>query len=280
MSRPFDSILGVNYLVPGRPFKIGLGEVLFMFLLYLDESGDPNSWQSQTCYVIGGVAVHEGQVHGLSSQLDNLQSKYFPGIQIPIPFHATEIRRGKGHFKGFLPDFRNQILGDVYAVIGNAGFPNLVVFATAIDISAARNPTQARRDVFEDVCEKFNGFLVHQYRRGNPVKGLLLIDENREAEYRELLSDFRRGGTTHGYLGNVIDIPYFARCHQTRMLQLADFVANAIFRYYEHDDRTNLDIILSRFYTGVADRKGLSAGFGHIVDKVCTCMVCSERNSR
>jgi len=244
-----------------------------MYLLYLDESGDPNSWQSQKCYVIGGVAIHEGQIHGIGAQIDSIQGKYFPGIQIPIAFHATDVRHGKGHFSNFPPGVRNQILQDVYALIGNATFPNLIVFATAIDITAVRNATQARRDIFEDVCEKFNGFLVHQYQSGHPAKGLLLIDENRETEYRELVNDFKRQGTTHGYLGNVVDIPYFARCHQTRMLQLADFVANAIFEYYERNDNTNLNIILPRFY-GKAWGK-LSAGFGHIVTRKCTCIVCS-----
>jgi hypothetical protein len=244
-----------------------------MYLLYLDESGDPYSWQSQKCYVIGGVAIHEGQIHGIGAQMDSIQSKYFPGIQIPIAFHATDVRHGKGHFRGLHPNVRKQILQDVYSLIANTTFPNLIVFATAIDITAVRDAAQARRDVFEDVCEKFNGFLVHQYRRGNPAKGLLIIDQNREAEYRELVNDFKRQGTTHGFLGNVVDIPYFARCHQTRMLQLADFVANAVFEYYEHDDDTNLNIILPRFY-GKAWGK-LSAGFGHIVARKCTCLVCS-----
>lgn len=132
-----------------------------MYLLYLDESGDPYSWQNQKCYVIGGVAIHEGQVHGIGNQMDSLQAKYFPGIQIQIAFHATEIRRGKGHFSGISPVRRNGMLQDVYALIGNTVFPNLIAFATAIDITAVRDPVQARRDIFEDVCEKFNGFLMH-----------------------------------------------------------------------------------------------------------------------
>lgn len=247
-----------------------------MYLLYLDESGDPYSWQSQKCYVIGGVAIYEGQIHGIGAQLDSVQSKYFPGIQISIAFHATDVRHGKGHFQGIPPNIREQILQDVYALIGNATFPSLIVFATAIDISAVTSPTQARRDIFEDVCEKFNGFLVHQYRSGHPAKGLLIIDQNREAEYRELVSDFKNQGTTHGYLGNVVDIPYFAKCHQTRMLQLADFVANAVFEYHEHNDDTYLKIILPRLY-GKAWGK-LSMGFGHIVtrSKNCTCAACSS----
>jgi len=244
-----------------------------MYLLYLDESGDPYSWQNQKCYVIGGVAVHEGQIHGISNQLDGLQTKYFPGIQIQIAFHATDIKRGKGHFQGIHPDKRNQILQDVYAVIGSATFPYLIVFATAIDITAVKDPIQARRDVFEDVCEKFNGFLVHQFQRGFPSKGLLIIDENREAEYRQLVNDFKKTGTTHGYIANIFDIPYFARCYETRLLQLADFVTHSVFDYYEYNDNTALNVIIPRIYGNAFGK--LDAGLGHIVQKNCTCVACT-----
>lgn len=244
-----------------------------MHLLYLDESGDPYSWQNQKCYVIGGVAIHEGQVHSISTQMDALQTKYFPGIQIQIAFHATQVKRGKGHFQGMPPATRNQILQDVYALIGNAVFPNLIVFATAIDITAVKDPVQARRDVFEDVCEKFNGFLAHQFQRGHPSKGLLLIDENREAEYHQLVNGFKKWGTAHGYLGNIVNIPYFARCHETRLLQLADFVANSVFEYYERNSNATLNAILPRIY-GHAWGK-LSAGLGHITQKSCACVSCT-----
>jgi hypothetical protein len=239
----------------------------------MDESGDPYSWQNQKCYVIGGVAIHEGQIQGISSQMDALQTQYFPGIQIQIAFHASEIRRGKGHFQGMLPSRRNQLLQAVYGLIGNASFPNLVVFGTVMDINAVQNPVQARRDTFEDVCEKFNIFLVHQYQRGHPSKGLLIIDENREAEYRELVNDFKKQGTAHGYLGNIVDIPYFARCYQTRMLQLADFVANAVFEYYQRNDNTNLNTIVPRIYGNTWGK--LSQGLGHITKAPnCACVAC------
>jgi len=243
-----------------------------MHLLYLDESGDPHSWQSQKTYVMGGVAIHEGQIHGIGTLMDNLQNTHLPGLQIQVAFHAYDIKQGKGHFQGIALSKRNQIVQDVYALIGGTTFSNLVVFATAIDITAVTSPAQARRVVFEDVCEKFNGFLVHQYRAGFPAKGLLIIDQNREAEYRELVNDFKSQGTTHGFLGNVIDIPYFGRCSQTRMLQLADFVANAVFEYYERNDPTYLNIILPRFH-GHAWGK-LSLGFGHVAKRKCKCMVC------
>ncbi|NWF97294.1 MAG: DUF3800 domain-containing protein, partial [Candidatus Thorarchaeota archaeon] len=91
-----------------------------MYILYLDESGDPNGWQFQKNYVLAGIAIHEGQIWKLNNELDNIQSKYFPGISYPIAFHATEIRRGKGHFENLKPQIRDGILKEVCNVIGSS----------------------------------------------------------------------------------------------------------------------------------------------------------------
>jgi hypothetical protein len=85
-----------------------------MYLLYLDESGGPNSWSVQKHFVLGGVAVHEGQVHILAQKLNTIQKHYFPRISIPIPFHATDIREGIGHFRSLQRDIRDEILEKVY----------------------------------------------------------------------------------------------------------------------------------------------------------------------
>jgi hypothetical protein len=79
-----------------------------MYILYLDESGDPNSWQQNKNFVIAGVAVHEGQITLISQRIRAIQEKYFPGISVPIEFHATEIRNGKGIFSDFNPVIENK----------------------------------------------------------------------------------------------------------------------------------------------------------------------------
>lgn len=265
-------------LVPGRPFYIfisNLDGLLTMYLLYLDESGNPNGWQEQKNFVLGGVAIHEGQIYGLSKQLDAIQEKYFPGILISINFHATDIRRGKGHFKDFTPDTRDQILRDVYSVIHNSRFPNLVAFATVMNISAVQNAMQVRRETLEDVCLRFNTFLIRFAKAGTPTKGLLIIDRHREDEYRQLIGDFQNSGTKAGYIGNIVDIPYFARCHMTRMLQLADFCVNAVFRFYERNDSRYFDMIQPRF-----DRRHKNHppdGLKHITNEPCSCIACAWR---
>mgnify|MGYP006302027071 FL=1 len=148
-----------------------------MHLLYLDESGGPNSWQVQKNFVIGGVAIHEGQIYSISKQLDDIQKKYFPDIHVPIEFHVSPIRHGKGpHFNNFSKETREKIISDLYEIIHRQHYPNLIAFATSMNISMVRSPSQVCQNCFENVCQNFNLYLYHQYKRNNPSKGLLVIE--------------------------------------------------------------------------------------------------------
>lgn len=247
-----------------------------MHILYLDESGGPNSWQVQKNFVLGGVAIHEGQIYTLTKEMNDLQEKYFPGIKVPIEFHTTPIRHGKGpHFNKFSEAEREQILDDVYNILHKTYFPNVIAFATSIDISAVKSPMQVTRDCFRDVCQNFNLFLYHQYKKGYWGKGMLIIDRVRERQYLQIYSEFKQSDDVEEYLGNIIDIPYFGACRETRMLQLADFIANAVFRYYESGITKHMDKIMPRFYRGPVYHP--TRGLNHITsDATCKCYACSK----
>ena len=142
-----------------------------MYIIYLDESGDPNGWNRQNHFVIGGVAIHEGQIWQLNQKIDQIQAKYFPGIQIPIKMHAVDIRGGRDRFRDLTEADRENLLDDIYQVISGTRFPHLIAFATVVHISAVTSPEQALRDTFEDICQRVNTFLVRQFNRGQPNKG-------------------------------------------------------------------------------------------------------------
>jgi hypothetical protein len=57
---------------------------------------------------------------------------------------------------------RTALLDAAYDVIAGSGFPNLIAFITATHVSAVTSPAQALRACLEDICERFNSFLVHQ----------------------------------------------------------------------------------------------------------------------
>jgi hypothetical protein len=158
-----------------------------VYLFYVDESGDPNTWVQNDNFILAGVAIHEGQVRRLSEQLDAVQRRFFPSIQMPVEFHAQHIHGAKDRFRGMLPADRTALLDAAYSVVSNAGFPNLIGFVTAIHVSAVTSPSQCLRDCLEDICERFNLFLVRQFNAGYKDKGLLIMDRSgREARVREL----------------------------------------------------------------------------------------------
>ncbi len=256
-----------------------------MYLLYLDESGDTGNWQEQNSFVIAGIGVYEFRLKALKEKLKEVQNKYFPLIRIPVVFHATDIHSGNGMFRKIQAEKREQLLKDLYSIISDNRPPNVFVFGAVMSIDAAKNPYKDRSRIFEEVVCGFNHSLVESYRVqqqgatgssrvGN--KGLVIIDENRKEQYRELLDTFQEEGTTYGYLANIIDIPYFARCNDTPMLQLADLCAYALFRNYERQDDSYLNLILPRVYRTL---DGRMFGLKHITSQACNCPACANNQT-
>lgn len=253
-----------------------------MYLLYLDESGDTSNWQQQSHFVIAGIGVFEFRIHGLETRLRDVQEKYFPQIPTPIVFHATDIHSGKDIFRTLSKDVREHLLEDLYNIIFENRFPNIIVFGAVLGRESSKNPYEDRSRTFEEVICSFNSFLVENYRIhhereerfGN--KGLVIIDKYREEQYKQLLDTFLEEGTKYGYLANIVDIPYFARCRDTPMLQLADLCAYAIFRFYVKHDDTYFNLIRPRLFRTV---HGRLFGLKHITCNPCTCISCTSQGT-
>lgn len=248
-----------------------------MYLLYLDESGDTANWNEQDNFVISGVGVHEFRLKALGERLREVQMEYFPSIKAPIVFHATEIHSGSGRFRSFSRDEREELFKDLYNIINDNRFPSLLVFGACLCSDTAENPYDDRRRTFEEVISGFNSFLVENYKFTGGNKGLIIIDKNREDTYKELLDTFQAKGTKYGYVANIVDIPYFARCNDTPMLQLADLCSYAFYRHYEKNDDSYLNQIIPRIYRTT---EGRLFGLKHLTSRTCECLACENHNNR
>jgi hypothetical protein len=97
----------------------------------------------------------------------------------------------------------------------------------------------------------FNFFLKRVEKgTGNVLRGIVVFDESRPAlarQLRTLLSKFQAGGAKWAFMGNLIETAFFFDSRNSRMMQIADFVAYAVYRWYEAGDDSYLKLIHRKF---------------------------------
>ncbi len=247
-----------------------------MYLLYLDESGNPDE-PADKHFVLGGVAVFERTTFFLSQDVDLVQQKHFPGLP-PIEFHAAHIRNGKGFWRGIDKQTKSAVLQDLAQVIARANHPGVTLFSAVVEKDASLYGEDAVKYATAQICKRFDKFLARRGQEHNdPQRGLLVFAESHYQPRAKIwVRGFRELGTQWGVLKNLSDIPYFASTRESRLLQLADFVSHAIFLLYERGDESLAEGILHR----VDQKNGKLHGLVHVSKKkglTCQCPACKSR---
>jgi hypothetical protein len=248
-----------------------------MYLLYVDESGNPDN-PADRYFVLAGAAIFERQTFHLSHDLDGVQRRHFPGLP-PVTFHATDIRSGSGFWRTVDKDKRRAILQEIGDTIAQANVPGVVLFGAAIEKTDALYGEAAVERATEEVCRRFDIFLMRRRNEFNdPQRGLLVFAEGRFHQRARLwVKGFRNLGTRWGVLVNLADIPYFASAAETRLLQIADFVAHAVYLLYERRDPSLFRSMIGRF----EQKEGIIHGLVHIArpGSTCDCPYCASRRT-
>ena len=249
-----------------------------MYLLYIDESGNPDD-PADRYFVIGGVAIFERVTFYLSRALEHLQDARLPGVP-PVEFHAAPIRSGTGFWRRIDPAIRNELLDDIGQIIAQANQPGLTLFGAVVEKDAQVHGEDAVKLATEQVCKRFDTFLTRRFKEHNdPQRGLIIFAESHYQKRAKVwVRGFRDLGTQWGILNNLSDIPYFASTKETRLLQLADFVAHAIFLLYERRNPTLAKTIINR----MDQKDGVLHGLVHcsnVKGRTCDCPACFSRRS-
>jgi hypothetical protein len=210
-----------------------------MHIVYLDESG---THAEARYFIVAGLAVFERDAFYLTQAVERLQLEYFPEVSEPITFHAAPLHAPEGRveppFDQLGRDRRHQLYKDVIGVMENS---HARLFAIAIE-KAFITPEHPYARGVEEVANRFDLLLGRILRdRGEDQRGLMVISES---SYEENLTTIARQiwsqGHRWGSLHRMADNPFFAPAQGSRVLQLADFVANAAFSYYENGLRSPL----------------------------------------
>lgn len=246
-----------------------------MFLLYLDDSGSVKN-AGEDYLVLGGVSIPENSIRWLTNQLEELAQRVWPQDPRAIEFHASETYSGKGPvWSTFQKPQRVQIIKDVLGTLGQA-HAEVKCFACAVHKASfqAEDPVLM---AFEDVSGRFDLYLRSISTEQVVQRGIIVVDDTSyENSLQALITRFREEGNRWGnQLRSLCEVPLFVDSSASRIIQLADHVAYAVFRRYNANDLNYFNSIEGRFHQA----GGVIHGLCHrqTITKSCTCPACITR---
>lgn len=247
-----------------------------MHLLYFDESGNPFD-AGDKHFVLAGISAFEANTWYLQAQTAAIKQKYFP-TSPPLDFHCQQIRSGKGFWRNVEKGVRDAVLLEIGQVIATA-YESVRLFGAVVEKDASRHGESAIRAALEQVCKRFDTMLRRRCDAGDTQRGLLVLAESSyQGRAKVWVKGFWESGTTWGSLKQICDLPYFAPAAENRLLQLADYVAHALFLLYERHDASLAKGIIGKF-----DRTdGTLHGLVHMSPSkgaACDCPACTSRRT-
>lgn len=230
---------------------------------------------------MGGVAVPEQSIGWLSNEIEVLAGKHDPINPRGVEFHASEIfSRRSGIWKSLAS--KDDSIKTIKSVLGclDDAKPGIAVFASAVHKSSFPKEDPVEK-AFEDVSSRFNRFLERRRDESgakNSQRGLIVLDKTTyEQSLQSLARNIRHTGNRWGgQLRQICEVPMFVDSSASRIIQLADHVAYAVFRRYNALDATYFACIESRLDQ---DPDGRIFGLSHLQtnNPACTCPACLSR---
>lgn len=247
-----------------------------MYLLYLDQAGNAGH-AGERHFVLAGAAVFERATFHMTRALDALQRRYLPEHP-DTRIHAGDIRSGKGVWRRVPRLSRNAMLTDLGKVILDAYAPSVVLFGAVVDRAYGRGAPVVHA-ALEQCCRRFDLHLSRKVSDGHDQRGAVVLGGGTRAALvgtqEGAVGGPRLLGTSWGALKFVSDVALEAPAAATRPLQLAGYVAHALYAAYERRDARLLEPLYPRF-----DAKGgIMHGLVHMTARwrTCRCEPCSSR---
>lgn len=220
-----------------------------MHLLYLDESGsiaDP----SQKYFVLAGVSVFERKTHWVEQQLNQIAGRFAPHDPYSVELHGSPMRSGRDGWKSHPLQDRMQAIKDALHVgVAAHSLKEVRLFGAVVKKSSLAGKQDPVEHAFEQLSSRFDMFLKRLYAKHNDrQRGIILFDKSStEMRIQTLAREFKYAGHTWGKTKNYAEVPVFLDSKASRLIQLADLVAFALYRFHEAGDNSLYDIIKHRF---------------------------------
>lgn len=255
-----------------------------LYLLYLDESGTHGN---SPYFILAGIAIADADAWHLQNRVAETLRRNLPGGEDPNQFelHAAEIKSptagGRPSRWALIPvNTRFRILHRTYETIANfrvldTQYP-MALFGAVVD----RRRADCTERAYEEVLHKFDEMLNRRSQLvGQHQNGLAIHDKHYvERDVQRAAETWRHIAGRIGTLHHLADVPLFADSKASRLIQAADFVTWALWRYYglpQSDDRW-----INRLWDLFDADGGTMHGLIHVsreFSRGCGCRPCASR---
>lgn len=249
-----------------------------MFILYVDESGDPGAAGTKHQVVLG-VGLHELQIQSITRRIEAVVKRHLPQRLHQANLHATDIRTGKRDFRGISKANRQKILEEVFGIIDEPASKGIALFASVVSKANLKSGENSYAIAIEDVYNRFDWFLKRAKADYGEQRGIVVVESTKlRGTVAPLLDGWRKGGTSWAAsIERIVETPFFLDKGSTRLLDLADFFSWAVFRNYEFLDNSFFKMLEPHFRLGT---QSILVGLRHQRASIgCGCPPCRERTT-
>ena len=247
-----------------------------MFILYVDESGDPGS-KGTRHQVVLGVAVHELQIAAINTQITQAIQAHLPSKLHGTNLHATDLKSGKKAFRGISFEIRRKVIGDIFEIANHVAAKGIGLFASVVTKANLKPGEDSYQVALEDVYNRFDWFLKECKKSHGEQRGIVVVESTKlQNTVGPMLDSWRAKGTSWASkIDRIVETPFFLDKGMTRLLELADFYSWGVFRKYEFLDDTYFKTLEPFFY---GKQKDVRFGLRHQrAPGGCGCLPCRER---
>lgn len=229
-----------------------------MHLLYLDESGnDP----SLPWFVLAGLSVPERQTHWIEQDLNQIASRFGADAVYDVELHGSPMHTGNKRWRKVPREDRQQAIQDALRCgVTERQQYGVRLFGAVIRrdcLPAGREPID---EAFEQLSARFDQMLTRLNRRPNrqAERGLILFDKAaNEMTIQAVAREFKYTGHQWGRTRNYAEVPVFLNSETSRLIQLADLVAYALYQHHANGYSDYFNVIASCFDQEGSQQHGL-----------------------
>lgn len=213
-----------------------------MYLLYIDDSGLSTDKNCNHC-VLAGLAIRDTKTFFVQQDIERILNKY-PNCK-KLELHGTCMRTGKGEWRHIPKEIRENLLREILQYVAGH-YPSYFILFGAVVNKSVDLKVPYDEELFTQVTSRFDMFLKRRFAKKKVAeRGIAIFDKSTsEQKFQQWSQVFQIEGDHWGNtLCNFAEVPLFLDSKMSKLIQLADIIAYAVFRKFEFDDDSYYSII-------------------------------------